>query len=261
MIFLRVIKWLKYSLLSGHYNGHGIHSPFIFSFVVGVLRNKTGTTVVNRIEEIRKLNLADKRVINIDDLGAGSVSMKSSLRKISQIARSTSVPVKYGALLGRIAGAYGKDSVIELGTSLGISTMYMAAGAPGSLIYTIEGSEAVANAALVNFERAGLTNIKVLKGNFDDMLPYLLKSNNAPGMVYIDGNHRREATLKYFGMILSGSSSGVVIVIDDIYLTKEMEQAWEEIKETEDAVTVDIFRMGIVFIRMGLKKQHYIIRY
>lgn len=261
MIFLRVIKWLKYSLLSRHYNGHGIHSPFIFDFVVTVLRNKTGTSVVNRIEEIRKLNLADKRFINVNDLGAGSASMKSSLRKISDIARSTSVPAKYGALLYSMAGAYGGESIIELGTSLGLSTMYMAAGAPGSFIYTIEGSDEVADAASVNFEKAGLINIKILKGNFEDVLPVLLKGNIKPGMVYIDGNHRREATLRYFKMILSASESDLVVVIDDIYLSKEMEQAWNEIKESEGVVSVDLFRMGIIFIRKGMNKQQYLVRY
>ena len=44
------------------------------------------------------------------DLGAGSVRMKTSLRKVSEIARYSPVPEKYGILLSNLAAEFGKPA-------------------------------------------------------------------------------------------------------------------------------------------------------
>ncbi len=84
-----------------------------------------------------------------------------------------------------------------------------------------------------------------------------------PGLVFIDGNHRKEPVLKYFNQIAEISDNKTVIIIDDIYYSKEMEEAWNEIKQLHEkvSVTIDIFRMGIVFFREGINHNNYIIRY
>jgi len=83
-----------------------------------------------------------------------------------------------------------------------------------------------------------------------------------PGLVFIDGDHRKEPLKNYFSMVADISDSNTVIIIDDIYLSSEMAEAWEEIKNDERVtLTVDIFRMGVVFFRQGITHNHYVIRY
>ena len=262
MIFYRAGKYLRYILLSRHKKGHGIHSPFIFDLVSRIFRNKTDNDIVCSIRKVRKRLITDRRSIIVKDLGAGSEKFKTNLRKVSDIARYSPVPEKYGVLLSNLASEFGKPLILELGTSFGISTMYLAASSADAVIYTIEGCPAVAEIADQNFKSAGLSNVKLLTGTFDEALPVVAETGIKPGLVFIDGNHRKDPVLNYFNYIAELSDNETVIVIDDIYYSNEMEEAWNEIKLNEKvSVTIDIFRMGIVFFRKGISPCNYTIRY
>lgn len=262
MIFFRALKYLKYIFLARHRKGHGIHSPFIYNLVSKVFRNKTDSDVVCTIEKVRKKMISDQRSIKVNDLGSWKDKRTTKIRKVSDIARYSPVPTKYGQLLSNLAFEFGQPVIVELGTSFGISTMYLASGSPESVVYTIEGSEEIVEIANSNFNEAGLKNIITLTGSFDEMLPFVFKNGAKPGLVFIDGDHRKEPVLRYFGKIAEASDNNTVIVIDDIYYSKEMEEAWNEIKINEKVmVAVDIFRMGIVFFRKGITKQNYIVRH
>jgi predicted O-methyltransferase YrrM len=138
----------------------------------------------------------------------------------------------------------------------------MAASCPEAVVYTIEGCPATAAIAEQNFKSCGFTNIKLLTGSFEEKLPEVGESGIKPGLIFIDGNHSKEPVLKYFSYFAALSDNKTVIVIDDIYYSREMEEAWNQIKLNEKvSVTIDIFRMGIIFFRKGVHHQDYTIRY
>jgi hypothetical protein len=245
MIFFRAVKYLRYIFLARYSKGHGMHSPFIFDLVSRILWNKTDNDVVCSIEKVRKKLISDHRLIKISDLGSAKYRKTTNNRKVSEIARYSPVPSKYGQLLSNLAAEFGKPMILELGTSFGISTMYLASGSPETVIYTIEGSAEISEIASRNFTDTGMKNIKTLTGSFDEMLPVVFGG-----------------VLRYFDKIAEVSDTNTVIVIDDIYYSREMEEAWNEIKIDEKvSVTVDIFRMGIVFFRRGMSHQNYIVRH
>jgi len=256
------LRYLKYFLFSRHRKGHGIHSPFVFNLVSQTFRNKIEPDIVFNIEKVRRKMISDQRSIVVNDLGAGSKKMKNSLRKVSDIARYSSVPKKFGNFLYNMSGTFGKPLVIELGTSLGISTMYLAAAVPDAKVYTIEGCRATSEIASSNFSEASFSNIELFNGSFEEVLPQIKKENIAPGLVYIDGNHRKEPVLRYFDQIAEMADNNTVVIIDDIYDSTGMAEAWEEIKKNDKVTcSIDIFRMGIVFFRKGISRIHYVIRY
>jgi len=254
--------FVSYKLFSGHKRGHGIHSPFVFDIVSTVFRNKIDPDVVFRIEMIRKKLIAHQGILEVNDLGAGSVKMKTRSRKVSDIARYSSVPEKYGILLANMAGKFGAGLILEFGTSLGISTMYLSSTVSDIPVVTMEGCSSTAALAVETFREAGLENIRVLTGSFDDLLPLVEEEGIKPGLVFIDGDHRKDSVIRYFNRVAEMSDSKTVIMIDDIYFSREMADAWEEIrKDSRVTATIDIFRMGIVFFRDGLNRNNYVIRY
>ena len=188
--------------------------------------------------------------------------MKGNLRKISGIARFSSVPPKYGRLLTNMAASFGGNGVLELGTSLGISTMYLAAGQKDGKVYTIEGCPETLSVAKENFSHCGFSGIRSFSGSFDEMIPEFSKEGVTPGLIFIDGDHRKEPVLRYYEKVKKISCDDTVIILDDIHTSSEMGEAWDEIKKDRDAsTTIDINRFGMVFFRKGMARFNYVIRY
>ncbi len=262
MILGKASKYLKYIILSKHRAGHGIHSPFVFSLINHLFRNKTDHTIVSTVEKVRKQLRSDDRYIYVTDLGSGAGKHKNNRRKVSDISKYSAVPKKYGVLLSCLASEFGNRFIVEFGTSLGISTMYMALSCKAARVLTMEGCPETAKIASQNFTELALQNISVITGPFDENLHQISSTGLKPGLVFIDGNHNKPALLRYFNFITGISDSETVIIIDDINYSKEMQEAWTEIKKNEKvSLTIDIYRFGIVFFRSGVSRFDYVIRY
>jgi hypothetical protein len=83
-----------------------------------------------------------------------------------------------------------------------------------------------------------------------------------PGLIFIDGDHRKGPLMNYFSQVAEKSSANTLAVIDDIHSSREMEEAWDELRMHEKVTfSVDIFRMGLLFFRKGIAHIDYIIRY
>jgi predicted O-methyltransferase YrrM len=204
----------------------------------------------------------DKRTITVTDLGAGTSSGQGKERSIGFVAKSSSKSKKYGRLLYRLVQFYKPATVLELGTSLGFSTAYMALGNPSSQVITIEGCTNIASLAKINFQKLNIHNIRLINGSFDGELLNVLNSIPQVDFVFMDGNHQYEPTIKYFEQCLPKAVNETIFVIDDIYWSKGMESAWKYIcNHPSVTLSVDIFFMGMVFVRKELTKQHFIIRF
>lgn len=236
-----------------------MHSPFIFEIVTGLFRNKIPGDFVCCIETIRKNLIKDSRLISVNDLGAGSAKNKK-VRKVSEIASKSAVTAKYGALLHNLASRFGEPCTVELGTSFGISTMYLAYASP--VVYTVEGCSECTGIAGKNFASGGLENITIINSPFSEAIADLKNTGIRPGLVFIDGDHRKEPLLRNVRELMSISDDNTVIVLDDINYSREMADTWEQVKNMENVTaTIDIFRMGIVFLRKEITRNHYRIRY
>ncbi len=256
-------KYLHYLITSSNGKGHGIHSPFVFDFIEKVLNDKNVFPAYEQMENLRRQLLKDKTILEVADFGAGSAITKKRHRSIKEIARYAAKPKKYGQLLYRIAHYYQPQTILELGTSLGLSTAYLSLANPSAEIFTFEGASSVASVAENNFRLLGLTNIELVKGNFDETLPGILEKTADAGLAFIDGNHRKEPTLQYFNLLLPKTGGSSIFIFDDIHWSPGMENAWEEIKQHPSVLcTIDLFFAGVVFFRNEFKiKQHFTIRF
>jgi predicted O-methyltransferase YrrM len=254
-------KYLHYYITASNGKGHGVHSPFVFDFIKNVLNDKKKYEGYTAIESLRRELKQDDTILDVRDFGAGSLAVSSRQKKVSDIARAFLKPKKYAQLLFRIAQYYKPAATIELGTSLGITTAYLACASPK--VYTMEGSGEVAAIAENNFKKLGLTNIEIIEGNFDNTLPLLLSKLQKVDLAFIDGNHRKLPTLDYFDQLLNKSTGSTILIFDDIHWSTGMEEAWEEIKAHPDVtLTIDLFFIGLVFFKKDFRsKQHFTIRF
>jgi predicted O-methyltransferase YrrM len=262
-IFQLGLKWFRYFLMAGNGRGHGIHSPFVYSFIREVLNDNKKYPAYNKIESLRKRLLNDKQVIEVADFGAGSGIDNRLQRSVASITRYAAKSPKLAQLLYRSVNYFKPSTIVELGTSMGITSSYLASGNPAASVYTLEGAGSVAAIAKENFESLGLKNIQLIHGNFHETLSPLLSKLKRAEFVYIDGNHRLEPTLAYFSEFLSAFDAYSIFVLDDIHWSREMETAWKTIQQHPSVTcTIDLFFLGYVFFRPEFKvPQHFTIRF
>jgi len=322
--------------------GHGVHSPFMFSFVTEVIGGRRERDICEKVESLRREMMADWRRVKVRDLGAGSAVIRGEERSVRQIASTAALPARNAALLARIAGnldhilsrdagqeagmngdadpvlsrdagqeagmngdadpvlsrdagqeagmngdadpeitadaspgrqgaepipenRQGKPVILELGTSLGISTLALALGAPHRRVITVEGCPELAAIARDNLQRHGAINTEVICGEFSDALSLLRKRDTKIGMAFIDGNHRGPALAGYVKKIREMGDE-MIIVADDIRLNREMIRAWELLTADTTAAlnataSLETFRFGILFFLPNLTPGRYRIRY
>lgn len=256
-------KYLQYWWHASNGKGHGVHSPFVFEFICKVLNDKKQYDCYTTIEQLRSQLLADKNVLTIEDFGAGSRTGATKQRSVQSIARAALKPRKFAQLLHRIATHYQCKHIFELGTSLGITSSYLASSSSAEKLYTLEGSAAIAQVASRNFNALQLNNIDQVVGNFDETFLPLLQTLPNIDLLYIDGNHRYEPTVRYFEQAFPHLHEYSIVVFDDIHWSREMEQAWNQvIADPRVTMSIDLFFIGLVFFRKEFKvKQDFSIRF
>jgi len=240
---------------------HAVHSPFLFDFTTKVLNAENGHADFEKIEQIRTEMLNSNAVIAVEDFGA--VEKENYTKKLSAIVQSAGKNAKYCKLLYRIINYYQPQICIELGTNVGISSMYQSiALLPESYLFTVEGSSALSEIARHNLDKLGADNTQVVNAKFDDVLPNMLTQLKRIDFAFIDGNHAKTATIQYFEQLLPYCHSQTILIFDDINWSSGMQTAWHIIKDHPAVkATVDLYFMGIVFFNESLTKQEFTLRF
>ena len=268
---------------------YNIQTPFAFNFIENILENDRNFYGFSIIEALRHSLLKENKSIELIDFGAGSQTNKTKLRQIKQIAYSALSSNFQCRWLFNIVNEYKPKNILELGTSLGISTLYLGAASDvNTKIFTLEGDPKIAHIARMNWQNAhhllmqytlanydGVTDalekhiendiikssseIRLIEGDFEKTLSNTLNVLKRVDLAFIDGNHRYDAAIKYFNQILPHTNASSILIFDDIYWSEDMTIAWNEIKNHASVTcSIDLFWCGIVFFNTDiLKPQHH----
>jgi predicted O-methyltransferase YrrM len=261
-ITFQVKSFLNYKFKA--INVHHLHSPFAYELVRDVVNDKQCYPDYKKVGALRKQLQEDHSEIMVTDFGAGIGGKGYILiqKSIASLYKNNSIRSKYGKLLYRLVKHLQPTHILELGTSLGISSAYMAIAAPDAKIVTVEGCKGIAEKASENFKMLGLKNIHQKVGNFDSVLDPIIADMPKIDFAFIDGNHRKDPTIRYFESCLRKSHNDTVLIFDDIHWSEEMNEAWKFIQSHQSVtLTLDLFQFGIVFFRKELSKQDFIISY
>lgn len=236
-------------------NIHSVHSPGIFSFCQDVLfSNEPYHEDAIQIEAIRMNCKNDPLVVSGIDYGTGAAGRLKSV-SISSIVKREIAPAKYARLYSRIIKWIGAKEILEIGTSIGITALYLSSN-PEHTITSLEGNESIASKAIDNFKQANRKNIRLVIGEASKSLSEYLASGLRPDFVLIDASHRYTSTIDFFNQIVGKMTESGVVVIDDIHHSSEMTDAWRAIVNHKQSITcIDLFRCGIVLFDKRLEKR------
>ena len=277
----RVGSYLKHQLTARHTGGHGIHSPYLFEWVRMVMADDNSYYAWAKIEEIREQLLRDEREVTFVDYGSGRALSSSpadaNKRLVKDIAKGSLAQKKYAQMLARLVRWLGSANpqylskrkedrglnIVELGTSLGVTTAYLATMNKGDKVLTFEGCNAVAEIAKENWKLLEINNIECCVGEVTEESLRLAVVDLQGGLdvAFIDANHTYEGTKSYFNVLAEKVHEKTVIVVDDIHYNQAMEKAWMEICADERVTsTMDLYQMGMVFFDKHYWKRNYKIR-
>ncbi|MCK4881074.1 MAG: class I SAM-dependent methyltransferase [Bacteroidales bacterium] len=235
----RIFKYIEHLFHTRHRKGHGIHSPYLFEFVNRVLFNSEGVKLPPSIlNEHRKL------------------------RSESAFVRSSSVSRRFGFLLYRITRWFHPEMIIELGTGVGISTIYLSSGSPETPLHSIEGDRERAALAAQLICRCCPGPVSIHWGKMEEKLEHISTLIPQRFVAFVDGNHHYEPTVTYVRKLMERAGDESVIVMDDIYWSRGMQRAWKEVVSwPEVRVSIDLFHMGILLLRKDLHKAEIKIKF
>lgn len=257
-MFFKIKSYFHFLIKST--NKHGIHSPFVYNLVTKCFNKKTTVDKLQLINSIRIFLYRNNDTIEVNDFGKGSKVFKSNIRKVSKIAKIAGISKKRASILLRVVEYFEPNTILELGSSLGLGTSSLSIGNPNAKIISLEGCKNTAKIAQKTFTHFHLSNIQLIIGEFNNTLPKVLLENNFD-FIYFDGNHQKDATLHYFNICLNSVHNNSVFIFDDINWSKGMQEAWIEIKNhPKVTVTINTYFWGFVFFRAEQVKQHFTIR-
>ena len=249
-------EYLWYVLKARHRHGFGVHSPFAYDVITKVFEEKSSYYIYNEVEKERRRLLHDRTSIFFDDYGTG----KSGERRVCDIARRALKNTDEAQLIFRTALYQKPRFVIELGTSLGLTTAYLSKAVGGGKCHTFDGCEKVVEQAKQVACNCGTAENTVFHvGDIVDVLPKVIQNIESVDVVFMDANHTKEATLAYYSIIEPKLSSNSVLIMDDIHSSKGMREAWDEIRQSEKArVSFDMYGLGIIYYNESLSRKDYI---
>lgn len=239
-------------------HGFGIHSPFVFDLYTQAIDPDRKDAAFRPIERYRQsLKRSAQRVAVV-----GMDGRSQATAELRQLAWNVAIPPHLGRLLFRLCRYMQPQSIVELGTSVGISTLYMAAAAPDTPLHTIEVNADVLQVASNQFDSMGYGNVHTHSGTFAEHLPALLEQLPSVGLAFVDGHHQGEAMLRYVEAMLPHTTPSSMLVLDDIRWSDDMEAAWHKLcADSRVSLSIDLFRCGILLFRQGIVKQHFNLRY
>lgn len=236
-----------------------VHSPFVFDFCEQILDDDRHYYAFEELEKLRKKLFKNHKKIQVTDFGAGSHVNNGKERAISNIAKSAVSPAHQSRILFKIIQHFQPNTMLEFGTSLGLTALYQALPNPKSSFISLEGCPNISKVAQQNWKLHHVSNIKIITGEFNSSLPKALNALQPLDYVFFDGNHQKTPTLEYFEKCLVHAHENSIFIFDDIHWSDEMEAAWHEIiLHPKVRLSLDLFFMGIVFFRKENKeKEHF----
>jgi predicted O-methyltransferase YrrM len=234
------------------------HSPFLYDLYENVLKVERYFYDFEKLEHVRRKLLGSDQMIDFEDFGAGSKILKSEKRMVSDIAKHGISSNYQCRVLFNLINYIKPVRSLELGTSLGISALYMASARKTSQVDTVDANEQLSKIASQNAKELELPNIHFNINTFEKFVIQITPPT-VYDFLYIDGNHTYNATINTIEILQPFLSDTAVVMIDDIHWSEEMYQAWELLKSHRRVnSSIETQYFGLLFFDKKLPCIHHV---
>ena len=240
-IYRKCLAPLGYFKLKRLYN-RGLPKQFfiLLSFLFKKSLSDEDKRVFSKVERIRE------QIADSDKLLTPILMDHNIERTAFEIAKKSSVSPEWGMFLYLCAKSFQARTILELGSSAGVSGCYLASAPSCAKFITIEGSSDLATLAEHNIRQVN-TQIRVINARFDEVLGNVLDDlTNRIDLVYIDGPKEQAETLHLFRMIIPKLNNESIVIFDDINWSEDMQRLWQTVCQWEGlAYAIDVGRFGV----------------
>lgn len=240
-----------------HRGGYGVHSPFAFNLITKVINERCSYYSFYDIELLRKqLLFRDQQITYPDRQQKGQIRR----RTVGEIVEREAIKPRHGALLFRLTNYFKPKNILQLGPSMGLSTLYLTSYASGLNCIALENVPEFAAIARMAFEKEGKNPIDLRTGTYTDLLPKALEDMEKIDFVFFNTLYEQQNNLWLFNECMKHIHEDTIFVLEGIKASHKMRRLWQEIcARPEVTVTIDLYSMGIVFFNKKLHKQDYIV--
>ena len=246
--------------MARHYTRLRSNDPLVLQLVNEVFDCSHRFYCFDAIDDLRRIYLQDRSPLKASDFSNDGSEVRTTT--VARVAGQSAIGSKHGELLSRLVNFSKPDTILELGTSLGISTLYLSMSRQSARVYTLDGNGDHQRVATKSFKNLQLHNITPFCGLFECELPKVLNQIERVDFVFIDGHHQYEPTLTYFEQCLARSTDDTVFAFHDIHWSEGMVRAWQQIcQHPRVSLTIDLFHLGLVFLHKTENRQHYVVRF
>lgn len=235
--------------------GFGVHSPFVFNLITKVIEEKCSYYSFYDIELLRKqLLFKNERITYPDRRNKGKLRSRS----IGEIVKREAIKAKHGALLFRLVNYFKSVHILQLGPTMGLSTLYLTSYSSGLHCIALEAIPEFASIARQVFDKAARNPIDLRIGSYKELLPVVLKEMNQIDFIFFNTLYEQDYNLWLFNECVKHVHDGTVFVFEGIKESRKMREFWKDICLHPDVtVTLDLYSLGIVIFNRKLHKRDY----
>ena len=252
----QILSYIKYILTAK--GPDRVHSPFVFNLYYYILKERDNFYPFRKIEQFYTSLTRSKTLIKSSDKGAGT-KYHGINRVLGKLVKTSSIPAKWGEILFKLVNNLQPQEILELGTAFGKSSAYLSRAKKRSNVTSIEADPRIHTEASKNLKKLGCKNVTLLNTEIQTYIDGL--TDERFDLIFLDADHTFDSTVSYFNQLLPYCKKQSILIFDDIYWSKEMTEAWRTICNHERAtVSIDLYRIGIIFLDRDQVKEYFRLR-
>ncbi len=246
-LILLMLPYLKYYFSA--LNKYKVHSPFVFDFLNEILEDDRIYYSFGVIENYRRNLLGN----------ASKINNNGKAPTINQLTKSKSISDKIGQLLFKTVHLYKPNTILSIGSNLGIASLYQGMPNSKAQLVSLESSIPIAQQTTHFIKQLGIKNIQLKAGNLGEVLPPTLKELTSIDQVYFNDFWGMKSTSNYFKTCAAYFNPNTVFIFREPYASEDSLAFWQKIKAHEKVkLSIDLYDLGFLFFRSEQKEAaHY----